>query len=281
MRTMYDAVTARNILNHNRAPALVAGYIDKIKLEPWSASDWDLFPGARKVTIVKKASTRDGVVLDVEPGDATPEQAPGWAAQRRRDGFAYPVIYCNRSTWPLVRKAFADQKVAPPLYWIATASGRAEIPEGAIAAQYLLDYQGVDVSAVADYWPGVDPVPTTGGAAATTTGVDLMERITVTPPNTGQNAVRVFLPGSPGAAVIIRPRLVPGGKTAVKPMWVGHIYGWASMPGKDPVGIGHDPATVPGYNDRLDGHRRYDLPGAVWADINYSAADPFEIDIIG
>jgi hypothetical protein len=156
MRTMFDALTARNILNHNRTPALVAGYIDRIKLAPWTASDWALFPNARKVTIVKKASTRDGHVLDVEPGDATPEEAPGWAAQRRRDGFAYPVIYCNRSTWPKVKAAFAAQNVAPPLYWIATASGQPVIPDGAIAAQYLLDYQGVDVSVVADYWPGVD-----------------------------------------------------------------------------------------------------------------------------
>jgi hypothetical protein len=162
MRTMYDAVTASNILRHNPRPALVAGYVDKIRLEPWSGDDWALFPAARKVTIVKKASTRDGHVLDVEIGDATPDQAPSWAAQRRRDGFAYPVIYCNRSTWPLVKQAFADQNVAPPLYWIATASGQPVIPDGAIAAQYLLDYQGVDVSVVADYWPGVDPAPAQG-----------------------------------------------------------------------------------------------------------------------
>ncbi|MEV6648050.1 hypothetical protein [Amycolatopsis sp. NPDC051371] len=156
MRTMYDAVTARNILNHDRSPALVAGYIDKIKLEPWSASDWALFPNAKRVTIVKKASTNAGHVLDVEPGDATPAQAPGWAAMRRRSGFAYPTIYCNRSTWPLVKQAFIDQGVAPPLYWIATATNVATIPAGAIAAQYRLDYQGVDVSVVADHWPGVD-----------------------------------------------------------------------------------------------------------------------------
>src|SRR5690242_4301382 len=160
---------------------------------------------------------------------------------RRRSGFAYPTIYCNRSTWPLVKAAFAAQRVDPPLYWIATASGRPEIPAGAIAAQYLLDVApGIDISAVADYWPGVDPEPngnTGSTAAADTTGVDLMERITVTPPNADRNSVRVFLPGSPGAAVIVRPRLVPGGKTAIKPMWVGDIFAWASMPGKDPVGI--------------------------------------------
>ncbi|WP_439377486.1 hypothetical protein [Amycolatopsis lexingtonensis] len=168
MRTMYDAVTAANITKANSRPQMVAGYVDKIKLEPWSAADWARFPDARKVEIVKKASTNAGHVLDVEPGDATPEQAPGWAAMRRRSGFAYPVIYCNRSTWPKVKAAFAAQGVEPPLYWIATASGRPEIPAGAIAAQYLLDVApGIDVSAVADYWPGVDPAPGTNSNKVT------------------------------------------------------------------------------------------------------------------
>lgn len=277
MRRMYDAVTAANITEASPPPDLVAGYIDKIRLEPWSAADWARFPGLLKVKIVKKASTNDGHVLDVEPGDATPEQAPGWAAMRRRSGFAYPTIYCNRSTWPLVKAAFAAQGVAPPLYWIATASGRPEIPDGAIAAQYLLDVApGIDVSAVADYWPGVDPAPgSPGGSAASTTGVEIMERITVTPPDAGQHAERVYLSGSPNAAVIVRPRLNRDGYS--NPMWVGHIYAW----GSDRQGVGNDPKSDPGYDDRLTSHRRFNLPGAVWADINYSAGEPFEIDIVG
>nr|WP_225439810.1 hypothetical protein [Amycolatopsis eburnea] len=274
---MYDAVTAGNILKKDKRPMLVAGYIDRIKLAPWTDADWALFPDALKVRIVKKASTNDGHVLDVEPGDATPAQAPGWAAMRRRSGFAYPVIYCNRSTWPLVKAAFADQGVEPPLYWIATASGRPEIPAGAIAAQYLLDVApGIDVSAVADYWPGVDPAPTSpGGSAASTTGVELMERITVTPPNTGQNTVRLNLSGSAGAAIIVRPRINRDG--VAKPMWVGNIFAW----GSDKIGVGHNPKSDPGYVDRLTSHRRFALPGAVWADLEYSAAEPFDIDVVG
>jgi hypothetical protein len=160
---MYDAVTARNILNHDREPALVAGYIDKIKLEPWSAADWRLFPeSTRRVEIVKKASTNAGHVLDVEPGDATPAQAPGWAAMRRRSGFAYPTIYVNKSTWPQVIKAFKDQGVPQPLYWIAQWDGGTKtlpVLDGitAIAKQHTGDYLGVDINIAADYWPGVDP----------------------------------------------------------------------------------------------------------------------------
>jgi hypothetical protein len=102
-----------------------------------------------------------------------------------------------------------------------------------------------------------------------------MERITVTPPNAGQNTVRLFLPGTPGAAVIVRPRL--GKKDAVNPMWVGHIFAW----GQNGDGVGQDPAAVPGYDNKLVNHRKYPLAGALWCDLNYSAAEPFEIDIVG
>lgn len=277
MRIMYDALTARNILKKDRRPALVAGYVDRIKLAPWAAADWALFPDALKVRIVKKASTNDGHVLDVEPGDATPEQAPGWAAMRRRSGFAHPTIYCNRSTWPKVKAAFAAQRVEPPLYWIATATGKPEIPAGAVAAQYLLDVPpGIDISVVADYWPGVDDAPPAPPAPLTVEpGVEIMERITVTPPNAGSNTVRLNLSGSSGAAVVVRPRI--DGSGVSKPMWVGNIFAW----GSDRTGIGHNPKSEPGYDDRLTSHRRFALPGAVWADLEYSASEPFEIDVVG
>ncbi|MEV8610120.1 glycoside hydrolase domain-containing protein [Amycolatopsis sp. NPDC051373] len=114
-------------------------------------------------------------------------------------------------------------------------------------------------------------------APSTDPGVELMERITVTPPNNGQNSVRLNLPGGPNCRVIVRPPLTPGAKTVVAPMWVGHIYAW----GQDGAGIGHDPAAAQGYNDRLDNHRTYPLPGALWCDLNYSAAKPFVIDVVG
>lgn len=112
------------------------------------------------------------------------------------------------------------------------------------------------------------PAPTTGG-------VELMERITVTPPNAGQNTVRLNLSGSAGAAVIVRPRI--GRDGFAPPMWVGNIFAWAS----DHKGVGHNPKTDPNYDDRLTSHRRFELPGAVWADLEYSAAQPFEIDVVG
>ncbi|MEU4252980.1 hypothetical protein AB0F15_36830 [Amycolatopsis sp. NPDC026612] len=266
MRTMYDAVTAANIPGDAR---MVAGYIDRIRLAPWSPADWARFPQAIKVTIAKKAATNDGHVLDVEEGDADPREAPGWVRMRREAG-ADPTIYCNLATWPVVRAAFSAAGVAEPHYWIAHYNGDPAIPDGAVAKQYRGNVApGYDVSSVVDYWPGVD------GTGSVSTGVEIMERITVTPPNSDENAVRVFLSGSPGAAVVIRPRL--GGDGFSKPMWVGNIFAW----GNDHQGVGHNPVQSAGYNTRLTSHRRYDLPGAVWADINYSSSEPFEIDIVG
>jgi hypothetical protein len=158
---MYDSISARSIYNANRNPDMVAGYIDKIKLEPWTSSDWELFPNAAKVQIVKKASTNAGHVLDVEPGDATPAQAPGWVKMRRAKDLATPTIYCNLSTWQSVIDQFNSQRVAQPLYWIAKYDNKPEFLTKAgitcIAKQYHgNDPKNYDLSYVADYWPGVD-----------------------------------------------------------------------------------------------------------------------------
>lgn len=160
-RIMWDSINARSIYNQTRNPQMVAGYVDKIKLEPWSQADWALFPNAVKVQIVKKASSNFGHVLDVEPGDATPAEAPGWVKMRRAAGLATPTIYCNTSTWPTVQKAFRDQGVAQPLYWVAHYDDKKEFPTlngiTAVAKQYHgNDPANYDLSYVADYWPGVD-----------------------------------------------------------------------------------------------------------------------------
>jgi lysozyme len=118
--------------------------------------------------------------------------------------------------------------------------------------------------------------PPAGPSAPTAaTGVEIMERITVTPPNKDQNSVRLNLSGSAGAAIVVRPKI--DGSGVSKPMWVGNIFAW----GSDKVGVGNNPKSRPDYNDRLTSHRRFDLPGAVWADLEYSAAEPFDIDIVG
>lgn len=113
-----------------------------------------------------------------------------------------------------------------------------------------------------------DYVPGAGSTVALAKGdTELMERIKVTAPNASTNVVRVKLSGTENAGIIVRP-----GAT----MWVGNIFAW----GSDKVGVGHNPNTVAGYDPRLDWARRYELPGATWADVEYSAKPeaPFEID---
>ena len=153
MRQMYDSTSATDIpLNAQ----MVAGYLDG--LYRWSAADWELFPNAVHVGIACFASTDSGQVLDVESGCAAPYEAPGWV-QRRRAAGVDPSVYVNRSNWAVTRQAFQQQGVAEPHYWLAAYDGVAEVPAGTVAKQYAdsaMSGGHYDLSAVADYWPGVD-----------------------------------------------------------------------------------------------------------------------------
>ncbi|WP_290055673.1 glycoside hydrolase family 25 protein [Amycolatopsis solani] len=112
-----------------------------------------------------------------------------------------------------------------------------------------------------------------GSSFALTSEVEMLERVTVRPPNDKQNVVRVNLSGTDQAAIVVRPKMTD--KTP-RPLWVAPIYAW----GQDNTGVGHDPAQTPGYDPRCKGHRRFPLPGALWADVLYSAKpeDDFVVD---
>jgi hypothetical protein len=187
-------------------------------------------------------------------------------------GLVMPTIYCNLSTWPTVRNEFLRRGVPEPLYWIAHYDGKFDIPPGAVAKQYLPNYQGTDHSAVADFWPGVDASPL---APVANGEVDMLERMTITPTNDGQETTRVWLSGTAVAGVIIRPGNVDkDGYNREHPVFVGDMFAW----GNDRKGIGHNPTQVPGYDDHVIAARRFDLPGAVWADINWSSHQPFTLE---
>lgn len=147
MATMYDAVTPANI---PASAEVVAGYVDGHYA--WKPADWARFPHALKVRIAVFPSTNDGDVLDVEPGDATPAQAPGWVARRRAAGHPRPTVYCSRSAWPAVRAEFARQRVPEPDYWIADYTGRAHLLPGSVATQWT-DAGPYDVSITNGVWP--------------------------------------------------------------------------------------------------------------------------------
>ena len=245
------------------------------------------------------------IIPDVEANSGGVQLTRDLVAQLRAAGYRVPLLYLPLWYW---RDHLGSPSLAglPPLWssrYPDNVVGLLATEWAAVPASYWNGYGGLDVALlqftssarIAGYAPldasafrgtrdqlaallGQGSTTTGGGApsgSTTTTGVELMERITVTPPNADRNTKRVWLSGSANAAVIIRPRI--GGDGFSKPMWVGDIFAW----GSDHQGIGHNPTQTPGYDNKLTSHRRYDLPGALWADINYSAADPFEIDIVG
>lgn len=158
MRTMYDSITAADI---PATATIVGGYVNGTF--QWSAADWARFPNAVHVRFATRAGVNDGNVLDIERGDATPAEAPGWVTMRRAAGID-PSVYCNTSDWPAVRAAFAAAGVPEPHYMVAHYDGVANIPAGAVAKQYINDPASgghYDLTCVADHWPGIDPTPPT------------------------------------------------------------------------------------------------------------------------
>jgi murein L,D-transpeptidase YcbB/YkuD len=74
-----------------------------------------------------------------------------------------PTVYCSLSAWPTVRAAFAAAHVAEPHWWIAAYPGNGpNLYPGSIAHQYA-NPGLVDISVVADHWPGVDTAPVSRG----------------------------------------------------------------------------------------------------------------------
>lgn len=147
-RLMYDSVDP-NAIPVNAE--MVAGYVDgNFK---WSDTGWSRFANSIKVRIAVFASTNDGDVLDVENGDASPDQAAGWIKMRQEAGIFVPTIYCNRSTRPAVEAACAGLTFD---LWIATLDGTQDIA-GTVAVQYAgsaITGQNYDLSIVTDDgWP--------------------------------------------------------------------------------------------------------------------------------
>lgn len=147
---MHDSITASDIPSDAVA---VAGYVDGHYV--WTDADWALFPNAYKLRVAVSASTNDGDVLDVETGDATPQQAPGWVAMRRKAGLARPIVYCGAYAWRSVLDAFDMAGIGHPYYWVAQYTGEPHALPGAIAVQWAGDATSgghYDLSDIDDAW---------------------------------------------------------------------------------------------------------------------------------
>lgn len=96
MLTMYDSVDAGKLPAGGDA---YAGYVSGNW--PTYATVAARFPRAHLLSIAPTAA-HDADCLDVEAGDATPADAPGWVRRQQARGVTRPVLYASASTIPAV-----------------------------------------------------------------------------------------------------------------------------------------------------------------------------------
>lgn len=169
---------------------LYAGYVDG-RWPSWGAI-CARFPEKPVISITVYATGR-AFCLDVEQGDATPQQAPGWVSRMRGLGELEPMVYCSLAAWTEVRNAFYQQGVAEPQYWIAAypGNGPALYPES-VGHQWI-DRGGYDESVMADFIPGLDTSPAREEIDDVTSYVNgTQEHVFWTNPATGVTTHRWF-----------------------------------------------------------------------------------------
>lgn len=138
------------------------------------------FPAALHVSIAVNSSA-DAQVLDVENGDATPADVPGWVNRQRALGQVRPTIYCSKEgPWQDCINTCAAAGIAQPDYWIADWTNAPHTLPGAAAVQWT-STPGYDESLINDpTWPlsalpPVPPAPFPEGPAMLTPGQTLHE----------------------------------------------------------------------------------------------------------
>lgn len=156
---MYDDIYAANVPANGD---LYAGYDDGHW--PDAADLQKRFPGKRVVRVTAFPTDIFGDVLDVETGDAKPTDVPAWLTKRRAQG-GDPSIYCSEFSANGIAAVEAACKSAGVHFdrshwWRANYNGHALLESGESAHQWR-DVGPYDSSVVADYWPGIDPVPVT------------------------------------------------------------------------------------------------------------------------
>jgi hypothetical protein len=168
---MYDGINslAAGIAREFPHATKIAGYDNGYYA--WTQAEWDLFPHADHIHISVTASASTGDVLDVEIGDATPDQTHGWISMRKSAGLFRPTIYCSLGTVPAVRNGTREYILGKDYdIWVARYDGSTlNVYTGTVAKQYaaLTDY---DLSVVYDTnWPyrkaPAPPQPTSGWPA--------------------------------------------------------------------------------------------------------------------
>src|SRR5512146_328473 len=131
---MYDTTEVNTGLP-TTAPVAVAGY---------TSGNWPTYnglvakyPHAKHLSIAVNAR-HDAQCLDVETGDATPADAPGWVRRQHARGIKRPILYANTSTMPAVLDALNNDfiKRGEYLVWTAHYTGTPHIEPGSDATHW-------------------------------------------------------------------------------------------------------------------------------------------------
>lgn len=163
-----DSVTAADIPLDNLA--CVMGYADG--LYQWTPEAWARFPAPIVKLSIAVHPDAQADILDVETGDATPGDVPGWCDRFSRPGRRAPTVYCNLGNWTACVSAAGARPVD---WWIAdyTTEDPTKVARigYAVAVQHW-DFGGYDQSVIFDpLWLGtpaeVTDVATIGMKRAT------------------------------------------------------------------------------------------------------------------
>lgn len=106
MLSMFDTIEVGTV---PADPQAVAGYVGGNW--PTYSELVQRFPHAHHLSIAVFPS-EDADALDVEPGDASPAQAPDWTRRQHARGQARPVLYASRDTIPEVLSVLAGAGIA-------------------------------------------------------------------------------------------------------------------------------------------------------------------------
>lgn len=117
-------------------------------------------PGATVVRFCTNPRNDLGDCLDIESGDATPADAPGWVTRRRASGHLGPLVYFSEASRGDVATAFINAGVdQPPAIVAAYPGAGAVLQQPGDAGHQWIDHGPYDESVVLDYLPGIDPAP--------------------------------------------------------------------------------------------------------------------------
>ena len=138
---MFDSVDPSQI---PASAVAVAGYVGGNW--PDYAREVQLFPHAHHLSIAVNAS-EDADCLDVERGDATPEQAPAWVKRQAARGVKRPVVYSSLDNKPAVLQALTSAGATRDQYrvWTAHYTDVSHVEPGSDATQWTDHALGRDL----------------------------------------------------------------------------------------------------------------------------------------